>query len=296
MSDINTALINGTAIAETIRGEIKTEVDALREKTGKVPGLGVVLVGERPDSAVYVRMKHKACSEAGIHTSDRKLPADATEEDVLAVVKELNEDPAINGILVQLPMPDHINEERVLSAVGVDKDVDGFHPVNIGRICMKGRKANFEPCTPKGCIELLVRSGITIEGKRAVVLGRSNIVGIPVANMLIHRNATVTVVHSRTQDIPSVVREADIVIAAIGQPLFVKREWLKPGVVIIDVGINSIEDASRKSGKRLVGDVDTEGAQGVASHITPVPGGVGPMTIAMLLSNTLAGFKASIGV
>jgi 5,10-methylene-tetrahydrofolate dehydrogenase/methenyl tetrahydrofolate cyclohydrolase len=244
---------------------------------------------------MYVRFKRKACEEVGIATFDTVLPADVSEADLVKVVRGLNENPAVNGILVQLPLPKHINEENVLSAIGLDKDVDGFHPLNIGKLCMKGRSPLFEPCTPKGCVELLDRHGIPIAGKNAVVIGRSNIVGLPVANLLLKRDATVTVCHSKTADIPSIVRNADIVVAAIGLPEFVKADWIKPGAVVIDVGINSIADATKKAGKRTVGDV--EGAlmaTGVASYVTPVPGGVGPMTIAMLLRNTTDGWKRAL--
>lgn len=275
-------IIDGKAIAAEIRGEIKKDVESL---SSVVPGLATVLVGERTDSATYVRMKIKACNECGMKSIHRALPADATESDIINVVRELNADDAVHGILVQLPLPDGVNEENVLAEVSIEKDVDGFHPLNIGRLAMKGRKPLFVPCTPRGCIELLKRSGVQIAGKEAVVVGRSNIVGLPVSLLLLHENATVTVTHSRTADLPAVVRRADIVIAAIGKTEMVKGDWLKPGCVVIDVGVNSKPDSSRKSGYKLVGDVDFEECRKRARLITPVPGGVGPMTIAMLLRN-----------
>ncbi len=289
-------LIDGKAIAATIRGEIKAEVDALREQTGKVPGLAAVLVGTRKDSQTYVRMKKRACEEVGITSFGYDLPEDISQEDLLKVVRELNDNPDVHGILVQLPLPDHIDDEEILGAISLEKDVDGFHPLNIGRLSMKRRDPRFVPCTPRGCIELLDRSDVTIEGKNAVVLGRSNIVGLPVAMLLLHRNATVTICHSRTKDLPAVVGGADIVIAAVGRPEMVKGDWLKPGAVVIDVGVNAVDDASKKKGYRLVGDVDFESAKEVAGMITPVPGGVGPMTIAMLLRNTLDSAQVAYGV
>lgn len=285
-------LIDGKKIAADIRGEIKVEVDALSAQYGgAVPGLATVLVGSRKDSQTYVRMKKKACAAAGIKDFSSDLPEDITEEDLLKIVDEHNSNPAVNGILVQLPLPKHISEQTVLDRISLSKDVDGFHPQNIGMLSMAGREPLAKPCTPKGCIELLDRCGIEISGKRAVVLGRSNIVGLPVAMLLQKRNATVTMVHSRTVDVPSIVQQADIVIAAIGKTQFVKAEWLKEGAAVIDVGINSVDDDTKKSGYRLVGDVDFEECKKKASWITPVPGGVGPMTIAMLLSNTVEAFK-----
>jgi len=286
--------IDGKQIAADIREEIRVEVAALKEQHGAVPGLATVLVGSRKDSQTYVRMKKKACATAGIEDFSSDLPEDITEEDLLAIVDGHNSNPAVNGILVQLPLPKHINEQTVLDRISLAKDVDGFHPQNIGMLCMASREPLAKPCTPKGCVELLDRCGIEISGKRAVVLGRSNIVGLPVAMLLQKRNATVTIVHSRTKDIPSIVQQADIVVAAIGRTEMVKADWIKPGAVIIDVGINSVDDASKKAGYRLVGDVDFAECSKVASWITPVPGGVGPMTIAMLLSNTVELFKRSL--
>jgi len=289
-------LIDGTAIAATIRGEIAAEVEAMKAQYGKVPGLATVLVGERKDSQTYVRMKKKACAEVGITSFGNDLPADVSQEELLKVVRDLNANPEVNGILVQLPLPDHIEDEEVLGAIDLEKDVDGFHPINIGRLSMKRRDPLFVPCTPKGCIELLDRSGIEIEGKQAVVLGRSNIVGLPVAMLLLHRNATLTICHSRTKDLPGVVRRADILIAAVGRAEMVRGDWVKPGVAVIDVGINAVDDPTRERGYRLVGDVAFDEVKEVASAITPVPGGVGPMTIAMLLRNTTDSAKHTLGM
>jgi 5,10-methylene-tetrahydrofolate dehydrogenase/methenyl tetrahydrofolate cyclohydrolase len=280
-------LIDGKVIAQKVRDEVAAEV-AKRTAAGKPqPTLAAVLVGDRPDSAAYVASKGKACQELGMGSISHHLPADATQEQVEELVKKLNADKTVNGILVQLPMPAQINEERVLSLISIEKDVDGFSPINIGRLAQKGREPLFVPCTPYGCIYLLEQVGVKIEGANAVVLGRSNIVGMPAALLLIGKNATVTVCHSRTRDLPGVVRGADILIAAIGKTEMVRGDWVKPGAAIIDVGINSVPDATKKSGHRLVGDVKFDEAKEVAGFITPVPGGVGPMTIAMLMKNTL---------
>jgi 5,10-methylene-tetrahydrofolate dehydrogenase/methenyl tetrahydrofolate cyclohydrolase len=280
-------LIDGKAIAQKVRDEVAERV-AKRIAVGKSrPTLATVLVGDRPDSAAYVASKGKACQELGMGSVSRQLPADATQEQVETLVKQLNAAKKISGILVQLPMPSHLNEEAVLSLIGIEKDVDGFSPLNIGRLAQKGREPLFVPCTPYGCIYLLEQAGVKIEGANAVVLGRSNIVGMPAALLLINKNATVTVCHSRTRDLPAVVRQADILIAAIGRTEMVRGDWIKPGAAVIDVGINSIPDATKKSGHRLVGDVKFDEAREVAGFITPVPGGVGPMTIAMLMRATL---------
>ena len=289
-------LIDGKAIAATIRGEIKVEVEEMKARYGKVPGLATVLVGARKDSQTYVRMKKKACAEVGITSFGHDLPADISQDELLQVVRELNSNPEVHGILVQLPLPDHIDDEEVLGAISLEKDVDGFHPLNIGRLSMKRRDPLFVPCTPKGCIELLDRMGVEIEGKRAVVLGRSNIVGLPVAMLLLHRNATLTICHSRTQDLPGVVREADILIAAVGRAEMVKGDWVKPGAVVIDVGVNAVDDPTSDKGYKLVGDVAFDEVKEVAAMITPVPGGVGPMTIAMLLRNTMDSAKREVGM
>jgi 5,10-methylene-tetrahydrofolate dehydrogenase/methenyl tetrahydrofolate cyclohydrolase len=280
-------IIDGKAIAQQVRDEVAAAV-AERTAAGKQrPTLATVLVGDRQDSAAYVSAKGKACQELGMGSISEHLPADASQEQVEELVTKLNADPAVSGILVQLPMPSHINEERVLSLINIEKDVDGFSPINIGRLAQKGRDPLFVPCTPYGCIYLLEKSGVKIEGANAVVLGRSNIVGMPVALLLIGKNATVTVCHSRTRDLPGVVRQADILIAAIGRTEMVRGDWIKPGAAVMDVGINAVPDETKKSGRRLVGDVCFEEAREVAGFITPVPGGVGPMTIAMLMKNTL---------
>jgi 5,10-methylene-tetrahydrofolate dehydrogenase/methenyl tetrahydrofolate cyclohydrolase len=245
-----------------------------------------VLVGEDTASATYVRMKRKACEELGIRSIGREIPANISQADLMALVTELNADPAVNGILVQLPLPRHLNEEAILNAIALEKDVDGFHPVNIGRLAMKGRDPLFIPCTPYGVMVLLEKSGVKVSGADAVIVGRSNIVGLPVAMLLQKANATVTICHSRTRDLAGHIRQADILIAAIGQAEMITGDMIKPGATVIDVGTNRKDDPSRKRGYRLVGDVDFESAKEVAGAITPVPGGVGPMTIAMLMKNT----------
>jgi 5,10-methylene-tetrahydrofolate dehydrogenase/methenyl tetrahydrofolate cyclohydrolase len=280
-------IIDGKAIAAIIRAEIAVEVQALRDRTGRVPGLATVLVGQRKDSQAYVRMKKKACAEVGITSFGNDVPEDVSQHELLDIVRGLNANPDVHGILVQLPLPGHIDDEEILGAVSLEKDVDGFHPLNIGRLSMKRRDPLFVPCTPKGCIELLDRSGVSIEGKHAVVLGRSNIVGLPVSMLLLHRNATLTVCHSRTQDLPGVVRSADILVAAVGRAEMVRGDWVKPGAVVIDVGVNAVDDPGTDKGYRLVGDVAFDEVSQHAAAITPVPGGVGPMTIAMLLRNTM---------
>jgi 5,10-methylene-tetrahydrofolate dehydrogenase/methenyl tetrahydrofolate cyclohydrolase len=284
-------LIDGKAIAQTIRQEIASEVQQLKEKYGKVPGLAVVLVGARKDSETYVRNKKKACDEVGIKSFGTDLPEDATEEEVLKVVQDYNANPEVHGILVQLPLPKHMNEQRVLDAISLEKDVDGFHPFNIGCLAMRGREAIYTSCTPKGCMALLDRSDVELKGKLACVVGRSNIVGTPAAMLLQNRDATVTIVHSRTPNAQEICSKADVVIAACGKPEMVTGDWIKQGAVVIDVGINAVDDPSAKRGYRLVGDVKFSEAAEKASKITPVPGGVGPMTIAMLVQNTLEGAK-----
>jgi len=286
---VSARILDGTAIAKAIRQEVAAEVSRLRSK-GRKPGLAAVLVGEDPASAVYVRSKGKACEEAGMHSVTIRLPADTPEAELLDTVDRLNADPEINGILVQLPLPKHINSEKVLRRIDPSKDVDGFHPVNVGKL-VTGDKTAFRPATPYGVQQMLIRSGIEIKGAHAVIVGRSNIVGKPMASLLIQQgpggDATVTVCHSRTRDLPSVTRLADILIAAIGKPEFVTADMVRPGAVVIDVGINRVDDASRPRGYRLVGDVAYDSVAQIASAITPVPGGVGLMTIAMLLQNTL---------
>jgi methylenetetrahydrofolate dehydrogenase (NADP+)/methenyltetrahydrofolate cyclohydrolase len=289
-------IIDGTAIARRIRDEVCEETKELVAK-GVKPGLAVVLVGEDPASAVYVRSKGKACIEAGMHSVTIRFPATITEDELLAQVDALNEDPAIHGILVQMPLPKHMDADAVIRRIRPAKDVDGFHPMNVGKMLI-GERDGFVPCTPAGVQELLARTGVETKGKDCVVIGRSNIVGKPVAALLMQDspagNATVTVCHSRTKDLPAHVRRADIVIAAIGKAKFITAEMVKPGAVVIDVGINRVEDASSKNGYRIVGDVDYEAVSQVASHITPVPGGVGPMTIALLLRNTVRAATATL--
>lgn len=280
-------LIDGTAIAEQVRADVAKEVTARIEKGLSRPGLATVLVGENPASQVYVRMKQKACEKAGIRSFGHVLPADISQADLEKLVFELNANPEVNGILVQLPLPKGLDEERVLGTISIDKDVDGFHPINIGRLAQKGRKPQFVPCTPDGVIYLLGQTGVQLEGCTAVVLGRSNIVGMPVALLLVERNATVTICHSRSRDLPGICRTADVLVAAVGRPEMVRGDWVKPGAVVIDVGVNRVEDASLEKGYKLVGDVAFNEVKEVASHLTPVPGGVGPMTIAMLLRNTV---------
>ena len=287
-------IIDGKRIAADIRAEIKDEVERLKAKTGKVPGLAVVIVGERKDSQTYVRMKRKACDEVGIHSFHSELPETISEKELIDVVKGYNDNPDCHGILVQLPLPKHIDEEKVLGVISLEKDVDGFHPLNIGMLAMKGHEPLFMPCTPKGSIVLLERSGVELKGKNAVVVGRSNIVGMPASMMLNKKDCTVTVVHSRTKNPKEICRRADVVIAAAGSAKMIKGDWIKKGAAVIDVGTNSVEDKSKKSGYALVGDVDFNEAKKRASFITPVPGGVGPMTIAMLLQNCLDGGKRAI--
>lgn len=281
------AIIDGQIIAARMQAEIAEEAAEFNAQHGYPPGMGVVLVGDDPASQMYVRMKRRACEKAGMHSIAHILPASSTQDEVEAAVRSLNEDPRVHGILVQLPMPKHIDEEKILALVSLEKDVDGFHPLNVGLLAMKGRDPYFTPATPTGCMVLLKEAGVQLSGANAVVVGRSNIVGMPVALMLIKENATVTVCHSRTQDLPAFLREADVVIAAAGVPEFIKGDWLKSGCVVIDVGSNQVEDANAEKGYRYVGDVDYASAAEVAGMITKVPGGVGPMTITMLMHNTM---------
>ena len=280
-------IIDGKAAAEKIRSEVADAVK-VRISAGKSkPGLATVLIGDNPASQTYVHSKQKACAEVGIESFGYELPSTTPQDEVEKLIKKLNADPRVNGILVQLPLPQGLDEQRVLAEVSIEKDVDGFHPINIGRLAQKGRDPLFVPCTPAGCIYLLEKEVGSLEGANAVVLGRSNIVGMPVALLLVRANATVTICHSRSQDLPGIVRQADILVAAVGKAEMVKGEWIKPGAVVIDVGINHKDDPSKPKGYRLVGDVAYDEAFQVAGAITPVPGGVGPMTIAMLLRSTL---------
>lgn len=280
-------LLDGAAVAQSIRTRVAEEV-ARRVAAGKpAPGLATVLVGENPASQVYVKSKHKACQQAGIQSFGHVLPASASQQEVEELVRALNADPAVNGILVQLPLPSGLDEERVLNAISLEKDVDGFHPVNIGRLAQKGREPLFVPCTPAGSMVLIESVLPDLNGVNAVVLGRSNIVGMPVALLLVRANATVTICHSRTRNLKDVCRSADVLVAAVGRADMVRGDWVKPGAVVIDVGINRVEDATAPRGYRLTGDVCFDEVKDVAGYLTPVPGGVGPMTIAMLLQNTL---------
>ncbi len=285
-------IIDGKQVAADMQTELKEEVAELK-KEGIVPGLGVILVGEDPASQSYVTAKERACAELGIYSDDNRLPANTMQKELIALINKMNADPKINGILVQLPLPKHLNEGEVLLAISPDKDVDGFHPTNIGKM-VAGQPA-FLPCTPHGVIKLLQRNGVKIEGAHVVVVGRSNIVGKPIANMLIQKNkngnATVTVCHTKTKDLAHHTRQADIIIAAAGRPKTITADMVKDGVVVIDVGVNRAEDKTAKKGYRLVGDVDFEKVKEKASLITPVPGGVGPMTITMLLHNTVESAK-----
>lgn len=279
-------LISGTDISEQIYGELRARIATLKER-GITPGLAVVLVGEDPASQTYVRMKGRKCEELGMHSVTITLPADTPEEVLLGRIAELNADPAINGFLVQLPLPDHIDEDKVIEAIDPAKDVDGFHPVNVGRMLIG--KPGFLPATPAGVMEMLRRSGVETAGKHAVIVGRSNIVGKPMAALLVQKgaDATVTVAHSRTADLGEVTRTADILIAAVGRPRFITADMVKDGAVVIDVGTNRIDDPTHPKGSRLVGDVDFEAVRDKASAITPVPKGVGPMTICMLMANAV---------
>lgn len=280
-------IIDGNVVAERMRAEIARDAERFKQKYGYAPGLGAVLAGDDPASAQYVRMKRRACEKIGIDSFTHEMTAQSTQAEVDAAVKALNDDPRVHGILVQLPLPPQIDEERALGLVSLEKDVDGFNPINLGNLMMKGRTPTFTPATPTGCMYLIAETGIQVEGAHAVVLGRSNIVGLPAAMMLQKANATVTICHSRTRNIPDIIRQADILIAAIGKPEYVKGDWLKPGAVVIDVGTNKIDDPTSEKGYRWVGDVEFESAKEVASAITKVPGGVGPMTITMLLKNTV---------
>jgi methylenetetrahydrofolate dehydrogenase (NADP+)/methenyltetrahydrofolate cyclohydrolase len=289
-------VLSGKEMAASIREEVKDRVTQLKE-SGLTPGLAVVLLGEDPASHVYVRSKNAAASEAGLYSRQITLPEDTTEDELLGVVAGLNADPEIHGVLVQLPLPDQIDEAEVLLAIDPAKDVDGFHPINVGRLAT-GDPEVVAPCTPSGVIQMLLRSGNDPAGKHAVVVGRSNIVGRPMAALLLRKapggNATVTVAHSRTPDLGAVTREADIVIVAIGQPDLIRGDMVKSGAVVIDVGVNRVEDDTRERGYRLTGDVSFDEVKEVASAISPVPGGVGPMTIAMLLSNTVEAAVRSV--
>jgi len=297
-------LIMGTEIRETILEEIAAEVKAIKEKHGAVPGLVTILVGANPASISYVTLKIKTAHRLGYKEIQDDQPATVSEKDLLALIDRYNKDDSIHGILVQLPLPKHIDEKKVLNAIDPDKDVDGFHPINVGRLMIGGSEVKFPPCTPAGIQELIVRAGVKTDGAEVVVVGRSNIVGKPIANMMLQKgkgaNATVTVVHTATRDLAFHCKRADILIVAAGVPGLVKPEWIKPGACVIDVGVNRVgEKVSEKTGQKIAilkGDVDFDAAKQVAGWITPVPGGVGPMTITMLMKNTLKSLKFKLGV
>ena len=297
-------LIKGTEIREVILDEIQKEVAEIKEKHGVVPGLVTILVGENPASISYVTLKIKTANRLGFKEIQDSQPEDISEEDLLALVDKYNNDDNINGILVQLPLPKHINDKKVLNAIDPDKDVDGFHPVNVGRLMIGGDEVKFPPCTPAGIQEMIVRTGVETSGAEVVVVGRSNIVGKPIANMMLQKgdgaNSTVTVVHTRTKDLEYHCKRADILIVAAGVPGLVKPEWIKPGACVIDVGVNRVgEKISEKTGKKIAilkGDVDFDEAKEIAGSITPVPGGVGPMTVTMLMVNTLKSLKFKLGL
>ena len=297
-------LIKGTEIREKILEEIIAEVAEIKEKHGVVPGLVTILVGESPASISYVTLKIKTAHRCGFNEIQDSQSEDLSEEVLLGLIDKYNKDDAINGILVQLPLPKQINEKKVLNAIDPDKDVDGFHPVNVGRLMIGGDEVKFPPCTPAGIQEMIVRAGVETSGAEVVVVGRSNIVGKPIANMMFQKgpgaNSTVTVVHTRTKDLAAHCQRADILIVAAGVPGLVKPEWIKPGACVIDVGVNRIgEKISEKTGKKIAilsGDVDFDAAKEIAGYITPVPGGVGPMTITMLMKNTLKSLKFKLGI
>lgn len=290
-------LIDGRKLAEEVVSSVNTQTEKLVEATGVVPGIAVVIVGEDPASQVYVASKSRKAKECGFHSVQHDLPAHASEKELLALIESLNADPAIHGILVQLPLPGHIDEGRVIQTISPDKDVDGFHFINVGKLGTGEVETAFVPCTPAGAMIMIERiHGRDLSGLNAVVIGRSNIVGKPMFNLLLAANATVTIAHSRTKDLPSIARNADILVAAVGRPQMIKGDWVKPGATVIDVGINRIAAPEKGEGKtRLVGDVDFTEAEKIAGAITPVPGGVGPMTIAMLMANTLTAASRSAG-
>jgi len=297
-------LIKGTEVRDEILKELKAEVDKIKKERGVVPGLVTILVGENPASISYVTSKIKTAQDLGFKEVQDNQPADISEEALLALIDKYNKDDSIHGILVQLPLPKHVDEKKILNAIDPDKDVDGFHPINVGRLMIGGSEVKFPPCTPAGIQELIARSGVPIEGAEVVVVGRSNIVGKPIANMLLQKapkaNATVTVAHTRTKDLAFHCKRADILIVAAGVPGLVKPEWIKPGACVIDVGVNRVgEKISEKTGKKIAilkGDVDFDAAKEIAGFITPVPGGVGPMTITMLMRNTLNSLKFHLGI
>ena len=285
-------LLDGRATSSTIREEVEAEVAKLKAEHQVVPGLATVLVGEDPASQTYVNLKERQCEQAGMQAFGRHLPEDITQEGLLGEIEALNADPEVHGILVQLPLPDHLDEDQALAAIALEKDVDGFHPVNIARLTLQDMEPTFAPCMPLGCIELLDRYGVEIRGKEAVVLGPSNIVGLPTALLLLHRGATLNICHPHTKDLKSVSRRADILVAAIDEPGMVKGDWVKPGAAVVDVGWSRVKVDDEY---KVIGNVDFDGVRDVAGYVTPVPGGTGPMTIAMLLQNTLLSAQRSAG-
>ncbi len=292
-------ILDGKAVAARIQQEVADSVKAMKQQHGVTPGLAAVLVGENPASQMYVKMKRNRCAEVGIESFGHELPASISQQELESLIAQLNADPKVHGILVQLPLPDHLDEQLVLQSLSLDKDVDGFHPINIGRLAMKGREPEFVPATPYGCMVLLQEAeklvpGFKIAGSNAAVLGRSNIVGMPMSLLLVKANATVTVVHSRTRDIPAIVKNADIVIGAMGRAEMIKGDWFKEGAVCIDVATVKVDDPGNPKGYVWKGDFEFERAKERVAAITPVPGGVGPMTIAMLLKNTLHGAQLAI--
>jgi methylenetetrahydrofolate dehydrogenase (NADP+)/methenyltetrahydrofolate cyclohydrolase len=289
-------LLDGRAMSAAIREEVKAAVEQLKAEHDVVPGLATVLVGENPASQSYVSMKERQCEQAGMRAFGRHLPEDISQADLTAEIADLNADPKVHGILVQLPLPGHLDEDEALAAIALEKDVDGFHPVNIARLTLQGVEPTFAPCMPLGCIELLDRYHVEITGREAVVLGPSNIVGLPTAMLLLHRGATLDICHPHTEDLPGISRRADILVAAIDEPGMVKGDWVKPGAAVIDVGWSRVKDETVEKGYRVMGNVDFDEVKEVAGYITPVPGGTGPMTIAMLLQNTLLSARRRAGL
>jgi methylenetetrahydrofolate dehydrogenase (NADP+) / methenyltetrahydrofolate cyclohydrolase len=296
---VSAIILDGKAIAARVQDEVATAVKAMKEKSGVTPGLAAVIVGENAASQMYVKMKRNRCAEAGIESFGYELPADISQEALEGIIVQLNNDPKVHGILVQLPLPDHLDDQLILQKISLDKDVDGFHPINIGRLAMKGREPEFVPATPYGCMVLLREAeklvpGFKIAGSNAVVLGRSNIVGMPMSLLLVKANATVSIVHSKTKDISEMLHDADIVVGAMGRPEMIKGRWLKKGAVVIDVATIKVDDPTNSKGYVWKGDIEFETAKERVAAITPVPGGVGPMTIVMLLKNTLRGAEIAI--
>ena len=290
MSASNLCLLDGKALAKKIQLELQEKIAQLEPEMGRPPGLAVLMVGDNPASAVYVRNKERACQKVGIASMGRHFPENTTQEELTQVIRDLNQDNCVDGILVQLPLPQHLDSIALLHQIHPDKDADGLHPVNLGKLVRS--EAGLRSCTPAGVMKLLAEYNLALEGKKAVVIGRSILVGKPIALMLLEKNATVTMAHSRTQDLEAVCRDADLIVAAVGKPEMITRQMVKPGAIVIDVGINRVE----KGGKsKLVGDVEFASVSEIASHITPVPGGIGPMTVAMLLSNTVESYASKVG-